>query len=155
MSASIRETVVSALTNAGVGEYDQRSYSRYIDAVVSALTERETAVAPQPADDPERGYVMIENLVELGRAYVNTSEEELTRAIEQATGLTRRPAPEPEPEMDDLEGLFAEGNSEAGVGQKLDAILTSLGAIAKTQSDQAEAIAALKGLAKSRLGVNL
>jgi len=154
MSASIRETVVSALTNAGVSEYQQSSYTRYIDAVVNALE----AQRPEPADDPERGYVLIENLVAAGQRLglgLGRYEEELISTIEQATGLTRRPAPEPEPEVDDLEGLFSEGDSEAGVGQKLDAILTSLGSIAKTQSEQAEAIAALKGLAKSRLGVNL
>jgi hypothetical protein len=152
MSASIRETVVSALTNAGVSEYQQSSYTRYIDAVVNALEAQQV----QPADEAERGYVLIENLVAAGQRLglgLGRYEEELISTIEQATGLTRRPAPEPE--VDDLEGLFSEGDSEAGVGQKLDAILTSLGAIARTQTEQAEAIAALKGLAKSRLGVNL
>lgn len=163
---TIRETVVSALRSAGVSEYSQQSYQSYIDAVVNALEAQQTPVAGSQ-DEQEKGYVLIENLVAAGQRLglgIGRYEEELVSTIEQATGLTRRPAPEPEPEVADLEALFNEDGEVAEGGKKkgkkaqkalLGQILTTLEGISAKQSEQDEVLSKLKGLASSRLGVTI
>lgn len=150
---SIRETITSALTNAGVSAYQQNNYSTYIDAVVTAVEAQQGE--GQQVDQAEQGYVIIENLVETAQGYGlgrGPYEEELVAKIEEVTGLTRRPAPEPEPELPSASDLEAEFASE---DDTLTAILTAVREIQATQSEQGAAIEKLNGLAKSRLGVNL
>ncbi len=152
--SEIRNTITSALSNAGVSEYQQENYSRYITAVEEAFVEK--------------GYEMVESLVAAGKAQglgMYGREEELVSIIEQATGLTRRPAPEPEPVVEapsasDLEALFGEdeveeGGKKKGKKAKLNAILEQLQGIASKQAEQDDALNKLKGLAQSRLGVTL
>lgn len=153
---TIRETIQSALTSAGVSEYQQENYGRYIDAVEKAFVEK--------------GYEMVESLIAAGKEQglgLYGREEELVSIIEQATGLTRRPAPEPEPVVEtasasDLEALFAEpgalveeGGKKKGKKKALAAILEQLQAISNKQAEQDESLNKLKGLAQSRLGVTL
>lgn len=153
---TIRNTIVTALSNAGVSEYSQNNYATYIDAVEQAFTER--------------GYEQVEALVAAGKAQglgQYGREEELISLVEQATGLTRRPAPEPEPVVEapsasDLEAMLGDEAEEGGKkkgkkGKKgaLNAILEQLQGIASKQAEQDDALNKLKGLAQSRLGVTL
>ena len=152
--STIRETIQSALVNAGLSEERQSYYSTYVDAVEKALVER--------------GYEQIEALVAAANAEGFGRygyEEELLSKLEAATGLTRRPAPEPEPEEEvasasDLEALFAEDGEEGGKKKGktkavLNEVLATLQTIAAKQAEQDDALNKLKGLAQSRLGVTL
>jgi hypothetical protein len=149
MSNVIRETIQSALVEAGVSEYSQNNYSTYIDAVDKALTEKV--------------YDISEALVEAGvRMGANRGQVE---TLVESVGLSLRPAPEPEPVVEapsasDLEALYAENGEEAeteGKGKKKGkkAVMAMLQQIAEKQEAQDQRINALADIASRRLGVNV
>jgi len=147
MSNAIRETIQSALVEAGVSEYSQNNYSTYIDAVDKALTEKV--------------YDISEALVEAGvRMGANRGQVE---TLVESVGLSLRPAPEPEPVVEapsasDLEAMLAEDGAQfedKGKKKGKKAVMALLQQIAEKQEAQDRRINALADIASRRLGVDV
>lgn len=141
---TIRETIQSALSSAGVSEYSQNNYSTYIDAVEQAFNEREWAAT--------------ESLVEAG-VRMGGNRGQVETLVEQA-GLTFRPAPEPEPVAEapsasDLEAMLADEEEGKGKKKGKKAVMALLQQIAEKQEAQDQRINALADIASRRLGVNV
>lgn len=85
MSATIRSTVETALSNAGV---PTSSYTSYINTVVAALEERE--------------FTITETVVEQTAQRLGTSTDVVAEQVKALTDLEFRPIPEPVVEVPPL-----------------------------------------------------
>lgn len=130
MSATIRSTVESALSNAGV---PTAGYESYINTVVTALEERE--------------FTITETIVDGVVGQFGTDESDVVSAIKARTNLEFRPIPEPVVEVEEEEEEApVEGATKSGGKAK------RIAALEEKVSEIAEAVAELAALAKRHLG---
>lgn len=130
MSATIRSTVESALSNAGV---PTAGYESYINTVVTALEERE--------------FTITETIVEGVVGQFGTDESDVVSAIKARTNLEFRPIPEPVVEVEEEEEEApVEGATKSGGKAK------RIAALEEKVSEIAGAVAELAALAKRHLG---
>ena len=124
MSASIRSTIADAATAEGVN-LDSYGYGPVVDAIVSALQEREYTIVETVVDATTNHY---------GTGYGEKAQELLTEA-----GLAVRPAPEPE---------VVEPEAPKTTDEKVDALTEALATLAGT-------VGKLVTLAETKLGATL
>lgn len=134
MSATIRSTVETALSNAGVST---SGYTSYINTVVAALEEREFGIT--------------ETIVDETAANFRVSKEQVTEQVKAKTALEFRPIPEPVVEVPAVEEEAAEeadseGATKSGGKGKRIAVLE------KAVADIQESINKLTTLAERHLG---
>ena len=125
MSASIRTTIATALSTAGI---NPDSYASHIDTVATALEERE--------------FTITETIVEETSRQFDVPAAVVAEQIKAKTALEFRPIPEPvveiaveetvvEDDSEDAEGAAKPGGKSERISKLEDSVEELVGAVAK------------------------
>lgn len=135
MSVTIRSTVETALSNAGV---PTTGYTSYINTVVAALEEREFGIT--------------ETIVEGVASQFSVDAETVTEAVKARTNLEFRPIPEPVVDIEVDEVIEEEEEVSAECATKSGGKAKRIAALEEKVGGLVAAVEALTALAKRHLG---